>query len=127
MSYYYVYVLQVVLRGLLSRPELNGQLATVVEFKKASGRFEVQLLGAGRGAGSLAVRAENIETQTSLTRSTPGPHTAHSHTVHLPLGAPLIWCTVRGTGRRGSSATSRRWSPRTRPGWRSWPRPTRGG
>mgnify|MGYP004111697645 CR=1 FL=1 len=26
------------------------------------------------------------------------PHTVHSHTVHLPLGALLIWCAVCGTG-----------------------------
>ena len=27
----------------------------------------------------------------------PGPHMAHCHTVHLPLGALLIPCTMRGT------------------------------
>ena len=26
----------------------------------------------------------------------------HSHTVHLPLGALLIWCTMCGTGEPGS-------------------------
>ena len=25
-----------------------------------------------------------------------GPHMVHSHTVHLPPGALLIWCTVCG-------------------------------
>ena len=30
--------------------------------------------------------------------SLPGSHIAHSHTVHLPLGALLIWCAVCGTG-----------------------------
>ena len=30
----------------------------------------------------------------------PGPpHMVHSHTLHLPLGALLIWCTMCGTGR----------------------------
>ena len=31
--------------------------------------------------------------------SAPGPHMVHCHTVHLPLGALLIWCTMCGTGR----------------------------
>ena len=30
--------------------------------------------------------------------SAPGPHRVHSHTVHLPLGALLMTCTMCGTG-----------------------------
>ena len=32
-------------------------------------------------------------------RQGAGPHTAHSHTVHLPLCALLTWCPVCGTGK----------------------------
>ena len=44
------------------------------------------------------------------------PHMVHCHTVHLPLGALLIACTMCGTGRAPSRAAIARTSHSARPG-----------
>ena len=48
------------IRGLVSKPELNGTFGTVVSFVESSGRYNVQLLSA-RTATMPSLKFENIE------------------------------------------------------------------
>ena len=52
--------------------------------------------------------------------SSAAQHTVPSHTVHLPLGALVIWCTVRGAGSLGSTSPG---TPTSRPSRCTTPRP----
>ena len=61
----------------------------------------VKTLWAVRGTGGFSTRggcSSTTRTRATLEARTTGPHMMHSHTVHLPLGAQLIWCTMCGTG-----------------------------
>ena len=66
------------------------------------------------GKDAVCQRSFSLTQKPQKREYRPGPHSVHSHTVHLPPGALLIWCTVRGTGTRRSSRRYRRTTRRTR-------------